>query len=150
MRILQLTPGTGNFYCGSCLRDNALVRGLRARGHEVLMVPLYLPHVTDEPSESIGTPIFLNGISVFLEQKFPALRHLPEGFNRLLSSPTLLRLVANLAGMNSASRSSARCRAKIRSLMACPNPTGNNRGICSPIAVPTSTILLRLATTTMN
>jgi len=102
MRILQLTPGTGNYYCGSCLRDNALVRGLRARGHDVLMVPLYLPHVTDEPSETAGTPIFLSGISVFLEQKFPAFRHMPDWFNRLLSSPALLRLVASLAGMTSA------------------------------------------------
>jgi len=102
MRILQLTPGTGNFYCGSCLRDNSLVRALRARGHDVLMVPLYLPHVTDEPSECADTPIFLSGISVFLEQKFPAFRHMPDWFNRLLSSPALLRPIAKLAGMTSA------------------------------------------------
>jgi len=101
MRILQLTPGTGNYYCGSCLRDNALVRALRAGGHDVLMVPLYLPHMTDEPSESAGTPIFFSGISVFLEQKFPALRHMPEWLNRLFSSPGLLRLCSRLAGMTS-------------------------------------------------
>ena len=103
MRILQLTPGTGNYYCGSCLRDNSLVRSLRARGHDVLMVPLYLPHVTDEPSESAGTPIFLGGISVFLEQKFPALRRMPGWLNRLLSSPALLRQCSRLAGMTSGS-----------------------------------------------
>ena len=45
VRIVQLTPGTGNFHCGSCLRDNALVRALRAKGHDVLMVPLYLPQL---------------------------------------------------------------------------------------------------------
>ena len=70
MRIVQLTPGTGNFYCGSCLRDNALVRGLRERGHDALMVPLYLPLIVDEPSASAGTPIFLSGISVYLSNKF--------------------------------------------------------------------------------
>ncbi len=102
MRILQLTPGTGNYFCGSCLRDNALVRGLRSRGHDVLMVPLYLPHVTDEPSESADTPIFLGGISVFLQQKFPAFRRMPGWLDRMLSSPALLRLASGLAGMTSA------------------------------------------------
>ncbi len=102
MRILQLTPGTGNFYCGSCLRDNSLVHGLRAKGHEVLMVPLYLPLVTDEPPENEDAPIFLGGISMFLEQKVAAFRHTPEWLNRILSSSTLLHMAANLAGMTTA------------------------------------------------
>ena len=102
MRILQLTPGTGNFYCGSCLRDNSLVHGLRAKGHEVLMVPLYLPLVTDEPPENEDAPIFLGGISMFLEQKVAAFRHIPEWLNRVLSSSTLLHMAANLAGMTTA------------------------------------------------
>ena len=98
MRILQLTPGTGNFYCGSCLRDNALVRGLRARGHEVLMVPLYLPLVTDEPSVTGDTPIFLSGLSVFLGRQFPV----PGWLDRALSSPALLRQAARLTGLTRA------------------------------------------------
>ena len=102
MRILQLTPGTGNYYCGSCLRDSSLVRALRTRGHDVLMVPLYLPHMTDEPSATDGTPIFLSGISVFLEQKYPAFRRMPDWLNRRLSSPALLRIVSGFAGMTSA------------------------------------------------
>ena len=102
MHILQLTPGTGSYHCGSCLRDNSLVRALRARGHDVLMIPLYLPHVTDEPSEASGTPIFLGGISVYLEQKYPAFRRMPFWLNRLLSSPGLLRMASGLAGMTSA------------------------------------------------
>ena len=97
MRIVQLTPGTGNFYCGSCLRDNALVRGLRDRGHDALMVPLYLPLILDEPSASAGTPIFLSGISVYLSNKF----NVPGWLDRALSSPPLLRLAAGLAGMTS-------------------------------------------------
>jgi glycosyltransferase involved in cell wall biosynthesis len=78
------------------------MRGLRARGHDVLMIPLYLPHITDEPSESAGVPIFLSGISVFLEQKYPAFRHMPDWLDRLFSSPALLRLAAKFAGMTSA------------------------------------------------
>ena len=102
MRIIQLTPGTGNYHCGSCLHDNSLVRALRSRGHDVLMVPLYLPHMTDEASETAGTPIFLGGISVFLEQKYPAFRRMPDWLNRLLSSPALLRFASGFAGMTSA------------------------------------------------
>ena len=101
MRIIHLTPGTGNFYCGSCLRDNALVRALRSRGHDALMVPLYLPFVTEDSAESAKTPIFLSGFSVFLAQKFPALRRVPAWANRMLRSPALLRQVARLAGMTS-------------------------------------------------
>lgn len=102
MRILQLTPGTGNFHCGSCCRDNSLVRGLRARGHAVTMVPLYLPLVTDTPAENQEIPIFLGGISMFLEQKFPLFRHTPKWLSRALSAPAVLGLAANLAGMTSA------------------------------------------------
>ena len=98
MRILQLTPGTGNFYCGSCLRDNALVRGLRARGHDVLMVPLYLPFVTDEPSAAGSTPVFLSGLSVFLGRTCPV----PGWLDRVLSSPRLLRQAARLSGLTRA------------------------------------------------
>lgn len=101
LRILQLTPGTGNFHCGSCLRDSALVRGLRARGHDALMVPLYLPHVLEEGERDLQTPIFLGGISVFLDQQFPALRGRPVWIDRALSSPGLLRWCSKFAGMTS-------------------------------------------------
>ncbi|MBI5394887.1 MAG: glycosyltransferase family 4 protein [Verrucomicrobia bacterium] len=98
MRIVHLTPGTGNFFCGSCLRDHALVMALRRRGHDALMVPLYLPLVTEEPVSG-DAPIFYGGISVYLEQKFPRLAKLPGWLN----SPTLLRWASNLVGMTSAS-----------------------------------------------
>ena len=60
MRIAFLTPGTGNYHCGVCMRDNSLSRHLIDHGHEVTMLPTYLPHLLDE--KSAGTedaPIFL-------------------------------------------------------------------------------------------
>lgn len=102
MRIVQLTPGTGNFHCGSCLHDNAAVKALRARGHDALMVPLYLPHVIDEPAASEDAPIFLGGIKVYLEERFPSFRRSPRWVDRLLSAPGLLRFSAQFAGMTSA------------------------------------------------
>ena len=71
MNIVQITPGAGGMYCGNCFRDNALVAELRRQGHDVLMIPLYLPMTLDEADESAGTPVFFGGISVYLEQQIP-------------------------------------------------------------------------------
>ena len=40
MRILQITAGAAGMYCGSCLMDNALAAELRARGEDVLLLPV--------------------------------------------------------------------------------------------------------------
>lgn len=98
MRILQLTPGTGAFHCGGCLRDAALARALRRRGHEVLLVPLYMPLVEETSSEVAQAPIFLSGLSVFLERWF----RVPRWLDRMFSSPPLLRAAAKLARFTSA------------------------------------------------
>ena len=102
MRIIALTPGTGNFYCGTCLRDNALALALRKRGHDVLMVPLSLPHLTEEPAAAEGMPIFFGGINVFLQQKSSFFRKTPRWLDRFFDSPTLLRQSAKKMGMTSA------------------------------------------------
>ncbi|MEX2215388.1 MAG: glycosyltransferase family 4 protein, partial [Phycisphaeraceae bacterium] len=94
MNILQLTPGTGNFHCGTCLRDHAIVRAMRKRGHDVLMVPLYMPFVADDEGADEGTPIFYSGVSVYLEQKSWLFRKMPRWLSRLLSGPRLLRWAA--------------------------------------------------------
>ena len=94
MNILQLTPGTGNFHCGTCLRDHAIVTAMRKRGHDVLMVPLYMPFVTDDNDAGSDTPIFYSGVSVYLEQKSRLFRRMPRWLDRLLSGPRLLRWLA--------------------------------------------------------
>ena len=48
MKLAFLTPGTGNYYCGVCMRDNSLARQLMTNGHQVTMLPTYLPHFLDE------------------------------------------------------------------------------------------------------
>ncbi len=77
MRIIQITPGAGKMYCGNCFRDNALVAALRKEGHEVTMVPLYLPLTLDEEDQSRETPIFFNGVNVYLEQQSSFYRNAP-------------------------------------------------------------------------
>ncbi|PAW85305.1 MAG: glycosyl transferase group 1 [Pedosphaera sp. Tous-C6FEB] len=84
-------------YCGNCFRDNALVAALRRRGHEVLMVPLYLPMTLDEESQAAGVPTFFGGINVYLQQQSAFFRRAPQWLHSLLDSPLLLKLAAGRA-----------------------------------------------------
>lgn len=102
MRLLHLTPGTGNFHCGSCLRDNALIKALRARGHDAVMSPLYLPLVTDREAASPDQPVRAGGISLYLQQKLPWFHRLPAFVHLWLSHPALLRFASRGMGMTSA------------------------------------------------
>src|SRR5258708_6400210 len=97
MNIVQITPGAGAMFCGNCFRDNTLVAALRKQGHSVLMVPLYLPLTLDEEDQTRGTPIFYNGINVYLEQKSEWYRGAPNWMHLLLASPTLLEIAASRA-----------------------------------------------------
>ncbi len=101
MRILHLTPGTGNFHCGSCLRDHALIKALRSRGHDAIMAPLYLPLVTDREVSNPEIAIQVGGISLFLQQKLPWFRFLPRFIYRWLDKPIHLRFASRFMGMTS-------------------------------------------------
>lgn len=102
MRLLHLTPGTGTFHCGSCLRDNALIKALRVRGHDAQMAPLYLPLVTDREAASPEIPVQVGGLSLYLQQKMPWTRLLPRAFHRWLNKPERLRSAARFMGMTRA------------------------------------------------
>jgi glycosyltransferase involved in cell wall biosynthesis len=97
MNIVQITPGAGAMVCGNCLRDNALVAGLRQLGHQVLMVPLYLPLTLDEEDQSAGIPVFFSGLNVYLEQKSALFQRQPKWLHRLLARPALLKWAAGRA-----------------------------------------------------
>ena len=93
MRILQITAGAAGMYCGSCLRDNGLATALRARGHDVLLQPLYTPTRPDEANVSAERVLF-GGVSVYLQQHFPMFRHTPAFLDRVWDSTPLLRLAS--------------------------------------------------------
>ncbi len=93
MRILYITAGAAQMYCGSCLRDNALATELLARGHDVVLVPLYTPTLTDEQNVS-GERVFFGGISVYLEQHSALFRRTPRLLDRLWDSKLALKLAA--------------------------------------------------------
>ncbi len=80
-------------YCGSCLRDNALAIELIARGHDVTLVPVYTPTLTDDANVSRGDVLF-GGISVYLQQHSALFRQLPRFLDRLWDSPRVIDLFA--------------------------------------------------------
>jgi glycosyltransferase involved in cell wall biosynthesis len=76
-------------YCGSCLRDNALATELIRQGHDVTLLPLYTPTLTDEPNVSADKTAF-GGISVYLEQHSALFRHTPRWLDKLWDSRAAL------------------------------------------------------------
>ena len=93
MRILSITAGAAGMYCGSCLRDNALAIELMARGHDVTLLPVYTPTLTDDQNVSRRDVLF-GGISVYLQQHSPIFRRLPRIFDRLWDAPRVIDLFA--------------------------------------------------------
>lgn len=104
MKIIFLTPGTGSYYCGACMRDNTLARELHQAGHDVTIAPLYLPLILDDTALTglEKAPIFFGGINVFLQQKLAFFRKTPPALDRLLNSTGLLRWAARHSHMTSA------------------------------------------------
>jgi glycosyltransferase involved in cell wall biosynthesis len=97
LKIVLLTPGTGSYHCGVCMRDNALARELIRQGHDAVMLPMYLPLTLDEEAATPEMPIFFGGVSTYLREIAPFLRHMPRWLDRLLSARPLLRLLAGKA-----------------------------------------------------
>jgi len=81
-------------YCGSCLRDNALASELLARGHDVVLTPVYTPTRTDERNVS-QDQVFFGGISVYLEQHSAIFRHTPRFLDRLWDADWVIRMATN-------------------------------------------------------
>lgn len=104
MKLIFLTPGTGSYYCGACLRDNMLARELHRLGHDVTIAPMYLPLILDDVTlpNAPQTPIFFGGINVYLQQKLPFFRKTPAALDRLFNSTRLLRWAARHSHMTSA------------------------------------------------
>jgi len=93
MRLLLFTAGAADMYCGSCLRDNALAAELLRRGHDVVLMPVYTPTLTDEPNVSRRRVLF-GGISVYLAQNFTFFRRTPQLLDRLWDSRFVLNMAA--------------------------------------------------------
>lgn len=99
MKILSLTPGTGGtFYCQNCLRDGLMVRALRQRGHDVIVLPLYLPILLDAEGLASTDKVFFGGVNAYLQQHVPLFRHTPRWLDKLLDAAWVLRAAAKREG----------------------------------------------------
>jgi glycosyltransferase involved in cell wall biosynthesis len=95
-KVVYLTAGAAGMYCGSCIRDNALVEGLAEQNWDVYLLPLYTPIRVDGADHSVDQ-LFFGGINVYLQQKIPFFRWLPGFLDRWLDHPGLVRRVASRA-----------------------------------------------------
>lgn len=104
MKIVHIIPGSGGtFYCQNCMRDNQLIESMRILGHDVKMVPLYLPLNVDVHGLMGDTPVFYGAINIYLKEKLPFYRHAPLWMERLFDSEGLLQVAAKKAGSTRAS-----------------------------------------------
>src|SRR5918995_591180 len=94
MRVLSLTAGAAGMYCGTCMRDNSLARELIRQGHDVLLVPMYTPTLTDDVNVSHDR-VFFGGISVYLQQHSRLFRKLPAWVDRLWDSRWMLKMASS-------------------------------------------------------
>jgi glycosyltransferase involved in cell wall biosynthesis len=93
MKLLYITAGAAGMYCGSCLRDNALAAELMSQGHDVSLVPIYTPTLTDEDNVS-QQRVFFGGISVYLQQHMQLFRKTPWLLDRLWDSSFALKMAS--------------------------------------------------------
>jgi len=96
MKIHMVTAGAAGMYCGSCFRDNALAAELKSRGHDVLLLPIYTPTLTDDGNVS-ERRVFFGGISVYLQQYISFFRKTPWLFDRLWDSPLAIRAATHFS-----------------------------------------------------
>jgi glycosyltransferase involved in cell wall biosynthesis len=95
MRITYIAAGAAGSYCGACTRDVALSRGLIARGHEVLLVPLYTPLRSDTPMPR-AERVFYGGINAWLQDHSGLFRKTPRFVDWMFDRPWLLNLVSRV------------------------------------------------------
>ena len=93
MKILAFTTGAARMYCGGCLRDNTLAAELKKQGHDIVLLPLYTPTRTDEFNVS-HPRVFMNGISVCLDQESAFFRKTHRLLDSLWDAPWMLKLAS--------------------------------------------------------
>ena len=93
MKIAFIAAGAAGMYCGSCLRDNALAKGLMELGHDVALLPTYTPLRVDEKSVSTND-VFMGGINIYLQHKYRIFRSMPRFVDKMLDNPGLLKWVS--------------------------------------------------------
>ena len=88
-------------FCGSCMHDNTLARGIRDAGERITLIPTYTPIRVDEENLS-SKRVFFGGINVYLEHRFGFWRKLPRWMTRWVDHPKLISLATSFSVSNDA------------------------------------------------
>lgn len=100
MKVLFITPGSGDgYFCGNCYRDNLMAQALHRAGHEVTVMPLYLPlnHIGELGKTA---PLFFPATTYYVEQKTG--RRSPRWLRKLFDSKSALSMAASFSGTTTA------------------------------------------------
>lgn len=103
MHIAIITAGGAGMFCGSCMHDNTWARALIAQGAEVSLIPTYTPIRVDEQNASLQQ-VFLGGINVYLNGKFPWWQRLPRTLTGWLDRPGVIRFASRWSVSNDAAQ----------------------------------------------
>jgi glycosyltransferase involved in cell wall biosynthesis len=100
MKIIYLITGSGgSFYCGNCYRDMLYVKAIRrVNGIRANAVPLYLPPDSQTTDNEFDRNIFFGAISMYLREKVPFLKNMPDFLEKLFDSGPMLKLASKMAG----------------------------------------------------
>lgn len=100
MKIVYLITGSGGtFYCGNCYRDMIYLRAIRkVKDIQASAIPLYLPPDQTTKDTGIDSNVFFGAISMYLRQKVPFLKNMPDFIDKMLDSAPMLRMAARRAG----------------------------------------------------
>lgn len=98
MKVLFISPSAGDaYYCGNCFRDNLQAQALQQAGHEVVVMPLYLPmKISTE-----GVPVFFPATSYYVEQALFRSGNMPRWMRKAIGAPKLLDMASGLSGTTS-------------------------------------------------
>jgi len=100
MKIVYLITGSGgSFYCGNCYRDMLYVKAIRkVPGISATAIPLYLPPDRTNVDGGLDTHVFFGAISMYLREKVPFFKKLPDFFDKLFNIKPILKIAARQAG----------------------------------------------------
>lgn len=97
MKIVHITAGAGGRICGTCLHDNSLVRALRGRGCDAMLVPAYVPTTTDEENVA-ERKVVMGGVNVWLQEHVALFRRTPAFLDAPFDSRPLLEWLSGRTG----------------------------------------------------
>lgn len=97
MKIVFIITSSGDaYYCGNCFRDNLMAQAMKQAGHEVVIMPIYLP--LRQKEFQADTPLFFPATSYYVGQKFFKNKSMPSWLKKLLGAQPLLDIAMSMAG----------------------------------------------------